>query len=179
MGDSPANGALLASLVKMIGVGSAAVLTTPAIAIAGLFGSILGGVGGSVLGGRCFGEDSNGQKVIAFGGAFLGGGLAGKGRQWFDARYEFKTQGFGSNLANVKIVPRAPIAPKATFGKATSDDYKATFRKANPELKGEVVVHHAVEQQVLKRYPGVVKNEEMHSLENLRGIPKEKTLNSI
>lgn len=36
-----------------------------------------------------------------------------------------------------------------------------------------MIVHHAVEQQVQKRYPNVVKNEEMHSLENLRGIPKE------
>jgi hypothetical protein len=33
-------------------------------------------------------------------------------------------------------------------------------------------VHHAVEQQVLKNYPGVVTNAEMHSLENLRGIPR-------
>ena len=90
----------------VIGVGSAAILTTPAIAIAGLFGSVLGGVGGNVLDGRWFGEDSNGQKLMTFGGAFLGGGLAGKGRQWFDARYEIKTQGFGSNPGNVKITPR-------------------------------------------------------------------------
>jgi hypothetical protein len=34
-------------------------------------------------------------------------------------------------------------------------------------------VHHAVEQQVLKRYPGVVSEAQIHSLENLRGIPKE------
>jgi hypothetical protein len=36
-----------------------------------------------------------------------------------------------------------------------------------------VVVHHAVEQQVLKRYPGVVSESEIHSLENLRGVPKD------
>ena len=34
-------------------------------------------------------------------------------------------------------------------------------------------MHHAVEQQTLKRYPDLVKIEEIHSLENLRGIPKE------
>ena len=39
-----------------------------------------------------------------------------------------------------------------------------------------MVVHHAVEQQAMKRYPGVVSEAEMHSLENLRGIPK--SLNS-
>ncbi|HEX7658858.1 MAG TPA: hypothetical protein VF444_05205 [Pseudonocardiaceae bacterium] len=32
-------------------------------------------------------------------------------------------------------------------------------------------MHHAVEQQVLNRYPGLVRPEELHSFENLRGIP--------
>jgi hypothetical protein len=59
----------------------------------------------------------------------------------------------------------------ATLGKAVSTDYRATFFAANPELEGQVVVHHAVEQQVLTRYPGVVSETEIHSLENLRGIP--------
>ncbi len=36
-----------------------------------------------------------------------------------------------------------------------------------------MVVHHAVEQQVKKRYPDLVSDSELHSLENLRGIPKE------
>ena len=35
-----------------------------------------------------------------------------------------------------------------------------------------MVVHHGVEQQVRRRYPGLVSEEELHSLENLRGIPK-------
>jgi hypothetical protein len=61
----------------------------------------------------------------------------------------------------------------ATFGRATSNDYRATFFAEYPDLKGQVVVHHGVEQQVLTRYPGVVSEAEMHSLENLRGIPKE------
>jgi len=67
------------------------------------------------------------------------------------------------------------LAPKhsATFGKATSNDYRATFFKTNPDLKGKVIVHHATEQQVLKRFPGVVSKSEIHSVENLRGIPKE------
>ena len=30
-----------------------------------------------------------------------------------------------------------------------------------------------MEQQVQTRYPGLVSDSEMHSLENLRGIPKE------
>ncbi|AZA62810.1 RHS repeat domain-containing protein [Chryseobacterium indoltheticum] len=60
----------------------------------------------------------------------------------------------------------------AELGAAKTSNYKSTFFNANPELKGNVVVHHAVEQQVLKRYPGVVTTSEIHSLENLRGIPK-------
>jgi hypothetical protein len=66
-------------------------------------------------------------------------------------------------------------APKsgATFGQATTKDYPAIFYAENPELEGDVEVHHAVEQQTLKRYPGIVSEVEMHSIENLRGIPKE------
>lgn len=51
--------------------------------------------------------------------------------------------------------------------------YHTNFFKAFPWLKGKVVVHHAVEQQVLKKWPGLFSKEFMHSLENLRGIPKE------
>jgi hypothetical protein len=61
----------------------------------------------------------------------------------------------------------------AKVGKSTSKHYKETFFHAHPHLKGKVVVHHAVEQQVLTRYPGVFTESEMHSLENLRGIPNE------
>lgn len=157
--------------VLVVGLASAFVLASPVVVVAGLVGAVAGGLAGHWAGGELFGEGSDGQKLMAFGGALLGGGLGAKGGKWFDARYEIKVQGVGSNLANVKIVPKQS---KATFGKATSDDYKATFFEAYPSQKGKVVVHHAVEQQVMKRYPNLVKKEEMHSLENLRGIPKEK-----
>jgi hypothetical protein len=61
--------------------------------------------------------------------------------------------------------------PVASFGVSTTTDYQARFFNAFPELQGKVVVHHAVEQQTLTRFPGVVTTSEMHSLENLRGIP--------
>ncbi|WP_337165881.1 RHS repeat-associated core domain-containing protein [Vibrio fluvialis] len=64
------------------------------------------------------------------------------------------------------------VTNRASFGTSTSNNYKKTFFDANPDAKGDVVVHHAVEQQVQKRYPGLVSDSEMHSLENLRGIPK-------
>mgnify|MGYP000005381880 CR=1 FL=1 len=49
------------------------------------------------------------------------------------------------------------------------------FFNENPELEGKVVVHHSVEQQVLTKpqTKGLFTYEEMHALENLRGIPKE------
>lgn len=54
----------------------------------------------------------------------------------------------------------------------TSTHYRETFFAAHPALRDKVVVHHAVEQQVLKRYPGLFTEAEIHSLNNLRGIPK-------
>ncbi|MFT4008829.1 MAG: hypothetical protein QM655_02185 [Nocardioidaceae bacterium] len=68
---------------------------------------------------------------------------------------------------------RSVATVRATVGEATSTNYRATFFAANPELKGEVVVHHAIEQSVLTRYPGKFTASEIHSLENLRGIPNE------
>jgi hypothetical protein len=51
-------------------------------------------------------------------------------------------------------------------------NYRETFFSAHPSLRDKVVVHHAVEQQVLTRYPGLFTEAELHSLSNLRGIPK-------
>lgn len=65
-----------------------------------------------------------------------------------------------------------PTREDASMGHAASHNYKKNFFEAHPELKGKVVVHHAIEQQVLRRYPGLFSPSEMHSIENLRGIPK-------
>ncbi|RVU23083.1 type IV secretion protein Rhs [Streptomyces antnestii] len=65
-----------------------------------------------------------------------------------------------------------PTRDEASVGSTTNHNYKQTFFDEHPELKGKVVVHHAIEQQVLKRYPGLFSPNEIHSLENLRGIPK-------
>jgi RHS repeat-associated protein len=70
-------------------------------------------------------------------------------------------------------VSSEPDPARASFGSSTSKDYRGTHFAENPEAEGKVVVHHAVEQQSLKRYPGVVSESQMHSGENLRGIPKE------
>ena len=90
-----------------IGIGSAVLLGAgPGLIVLGLAGGLIGGAGGQWLGGKIWGEGSDGQKLMAFGGAMLGGFIGGKGGQRFDARYQFKVEGLGSNLGNVKVVPR-------------------------------------------------------------------------
>jgi hypothetical protein len=66
---------------------------------------------------------------------------------------------------------------RATFGTTLTNDYRATFFRANPDLEGQVVVHHAVPQRTLALYPDQVTASEIHSLENLRGVPKETNAN--
>jgi hypothetical protein len=68
-------------------------------------------------------------------------------------------------------VPAVQPGP-ACFGSAMCLNYRETFFAQNPGLRGEVVIHHVVEQQTLDRYSGVVNPGEIHSLENLRGMPK-------
>ncbi|WP_144241231.1 hypothetical protein [Fimbriimonas ginsengisoli] len=63
--------------------------------------------------------------------------------------------------------------PDSTVGYAKSKEYRETFLKKNPHLGREVVVHHAVPQHVLVKYPNLFTPNEIHSLENLRRIPKE------
>ncbi|MFE6767210.1 hypothetical protein [Streptomyces sp. NPDC057689] len=65
-----------------------------------------------------------------------------------------------------------PTREEGSVGSTADHKYKRTFFNEHPELKGKVVIHHAIDQQVLKRYPGLFSADEIHSLENLRGIPK-------
>lgn len=60
----------------------------------------------------------------------------------------------------------------ASLGATTSNDYKKTFFDKHPETRDKIVVHHAIEQQAQKRYPGLISDSQLHSYENLRGIPK-------
>ncbi|MEU7903555.1 SpvB/TcaC N-terminal domain-containing protein [Actinoplanes sp. NPDC049118] len=61
----------------------------------------------------------------------------------------------------------------ATVGGSTTKNYRSTFFKIFPWLKGKVWVHHAIERQVAKLFPGRFTTSEINSAENLRGIPKE------
>jgi hypothetical protein len=93
---------------------------------------------------------------------------------WQARKQAFRAARQGARSPNkVPCISQGVNRTAARFGNAASTDYRATFFNANPKLQGAVRVHHAVEQQVLKRYPGVVSEAEMHSLQNLRGIPNE------
>jgi TPR repeat protein len=74
-----------------------------------------------------------------------------------------------SNVARSDYINN--IRKAASFGRATITSYRTTFFRAFPSLEGEVVVHHAVPQEVMKRFPGLIHQSEMNSLNNLRGIP--------
>jgi hypothetical protein len=107
-----------------------------------------------------------------------GGGHGGNPNHGPDGRF---VSGGGSFSAAGRKRPRPRIRPRrrgrnysATLGRASSNNYKATFFAKYPHLKGKVIVHHAVEQQVLRKFKTGITRSEMHSLENLRGIPKSR-----
>ena len=76
-------------------------------------------------------------------------------------------------MDRVISIARVESGVKGTEKGKNIKDYKNTFFNEYPDLKGSVVVHHAIEQQMLKRHPNLFSLEEIHALENLRGIPKE------
>lgn len=100
-------------------------------------------------------------EMIAGGAGFSAGGLS-------RARALGKT---GANTVKSAAKTVDDLVPRATVGSSLSKNYRKTFFDAHPHLKGKVIVHHAIEQQVFKRYPGRFTESEIHSLENLRGIP--------
>ncbi|MFJ9181106.1 DUF6531 domain-containing protein [Streptomyces sp. NPDC102360] len=76
-------------------------------------------------------------------------------------------------LANCGGHNLRPRHQPARIGQNGSDKYRDTFFNANPAQKGKpMVIHHAIEQQVLNKYPNVFRRDEINSLENLRGIPQ-------
>ncbi|MFC7625155.1 hypothetical protein [Microlunatus sp. GCM10028923] len=86
--------------------------------------------------------------------------------------------GAASNASAAESLRRT--VPPAKFGSAENTNYRQTFREAHPDIADSVVVHHAVEQQAMRKYPsaGITPNQ-MHSLENLRGIPKGDVNNKV
>jgi len=115
------------------------------------------GAGGFQPGNRCASEHG-GRK----------GQGKGKRKKKEKPKQTARSQQAGSSAAQ----PKKKRPYKARLGRASIKSYRDTFFAAFPKLKGKVIVHHAIERQVLRLYPGVLDEYEIHSLENLRGIPK-------
>jgi hypothetical protein len=72
--------------------------------------------------------------------------------------------------------------PRASVGVATTTAYRNTFFEAFPKLSDAVSdVHHAVPQQIRTLRPDLFSEMEIHSIQNLRGIPTgmERTLHPM
>ena len=75
---------------------------------------------------------------------------------------------------SIQLGSTIPVRSPAGVGSGGAKNYRDTFFAANPTLKSsDFVVHHAVERQVLKKYPDLFSADELNSLPNLRGIPKK------
>jgi hypothetical protein len=75
------------------------------------------------------------------------------------------------------LIPINPVSEKyvkAEVGKVGRKDYTESFFAAHGEkLRHKIEVHRAVEDWVHKLYPGLFTADEINSLANLRGIPKD------
>jgi hypothetical protein len=123
---------------------------------------------GDAVAGRITSEEELLERVSDMSGLITGGSFV----KPQIAAPEEVILGMGATRSARRI--RAIVNQKAGFGTSTSKEYRTTFFKANPGVPRETVVHHAVEQRTLKMYPGLISESEMHSLQNLRGIPKSK-----
>ncbi|MCW3071232.1 MAG: hypothetical protein JWO44_1122 [Bacteroidetes bacterium] len=94
-------------------------------------------------------------------------------REYEPVKKEFRDKPVKERKQPKKNYQKVSGYEKATFGSSTSRDYAKTFTNTYPKTQGKVVVHHAVEQDILEKFPNLISESEMHSIENLRGIPKE------
>ncbi|MFZ4860537.1 MAG: PAAR domain-containing protein, partial [Desulfuromonadaceae bacterium] len=82
--------------IGIVGIGAALVLVGPLVAFAGLVGSLGMGLLGNWLGGKIWGEGSDGQKLSMLGGSILGGWMGIKGGVKFNENYTISVEGLGS-----------------------------------------------------------------------------------
>lgn len=127
----------------LVGLGSAGILFGPTAAILGLAGGMLGGKAMYEVGGALFGEGSDGQKLLAFGGALAGGWAGGKGGAWFDRNYQVQSVGLGANGGNLRVTRRAPpVKPIRENEVTTFGDFKDRS-VIGDRLEGHEVWQHA------------------------------------
>ncbi len=75
---------------------------------------------------------------------------------------------------NVSAINYVEMLRNPSVGRAANTTFLSTWREVFPSLKGgNFNVHHAIEQQVLNKWPGLFDELEINSFENLRGISGE------
>jgi uncharacterized Zn-binding protein involved in type VI secretion len=92
-----------------VGVAAAAVLAGPVLAVVGAVGGIAGGEAGSWVGGKVFGEGSDGQKWSMLGGSLLGGAAGGKGSMRFGRVGESEPPVFPASSRFDYTVKQVPV----------------------------------------------------------------------
>ncbi|XTZ38095.1 polymorphic toxin type 46 domain-containing protein [Salmonella enterica] len=82
-----------------VGLAATAVLAGPAVALLGLAGGMGGGYAGAFIGGRLYGEGSDGQKWLALGGSFAGGIAGARGGMKWNAVNKVKAPAISERRA--------------------------------------------------------------------------------
>ncbi|QHM70499.1 PAAR domain-containing protein [Mixta intestinalis] len=115
----------------MLGIGGAAlvVLASPAIAVLGTLGGMGGGYAGSYLGGKLFGEGSDGQKWMMLAGSLVGGAAGSKGGMKFDAWRSNKTAAIPpkSTMSLADAVGKDRASRWINRGRELADQYNPTI----------------------------------------------------
>jgi uncharacterized Zn-binding protein involved in type VI secretion len=156
----------------VVGVGSAIVLAGPVIAVGGLVGAFAGGIGGGWVGGKMFGEGSDGQKWSAIAGSFLGGYLGAKaapGAWEFAQRVQVSvepgTLGMNGGSVRVSLRPPAtaaepPVEPPARVSASTY----ARLRAKTPSSAIQKQVNEGVTLPMPDRaLPGLTVTKPLHA----------------
>jgi uncharacterized Zn-binding protein involved in type VI secretion len=110
----------------VVGVGCAAVLGGPVLAVIGTIGGIGGGYAGNWLGGKIYGQGSDGQKLSMLAGSLIGGAIVASGASvaWRSATME-RVPALEPKPAQVAAAPHAPDEGQiATY---SGDVYAADF----------------------------------------------------
>lgn len=112
----------------------------------------------ALISGGIQGVTAGGLKFV--GDRFFGKVVGGKGQNKI----------IEEEINEIRFRPISDAEAEEIFGGL---DYRKIFFEKCPDLKGKVVVHHSIEQNVLKKYSGLFTSEEINSVNMLRGIPKE------
>jgi len=136
----------------------------------GLGGLVAGATGGYWTGAFGSDVDSSNYRIGIYGGGIAGGAVSAAGGELIGIGAVKLISFLGRESLAIINAGRLPWAAEA--GAIGTGTYRDTFFAANPTLKGLVWVHHAIEQQVLRKYPGLFTRAELNALSNLRGIPK-------